>query len=128
MIGTNDLAKEEGDYGNKAIVRRIREIVNFLLDQHSQSKILLLGILPRSESNEDPVRERIKRINSRLAKMDWRDRVRYLDLGYLYVDEKGNIPEELMPDYLHPSQKGYRLFADVLEETLDEMTYQDSAR
>ena len=42
----------------------------------------------------------------------------YLDISKAFLNEQGLIAPEIMPDYLHLSAKGYRLWADAMEPTL----------
>ena len=36
-----------------------------------------------------------------------------LDIGGKFLGSDGNVPAELMPDYLHPSERGCRVWAMV---------------
>ena len=43
------------------------------------------------------------------------DPVKYVDIAKAFLNEKGNIPKDVMPDFLHLSHKGYRAWADAIE-------------
>lgn len=43
---------------------------------------------------------------------DWID---YRDIGSIFLNEKGFIPNDVMNDSLHPTMKGYELWAQVME-------------
>ncbi len=119
MIGTNNVSSNTEDEvaeGVGAVVARLREKL-------PESKVLLLGIFPRGLNRDksqvttapDP---RIARINARIAAIDDRKVIKYLDIGIHFLDQAGQIPGAVMPDYLHLSRKGYRAWADAIEPTL----------
>jgi lysophospholipase L1-like esterase len=115
MIGTNN---SNGDDNSVAqIADGVAAIVAKLRAKLPQTKILLLGIFPRSEnpSNQRGKLLQVNQILRRLADGQW---VHWLDIGHLFVTEQGLIPRDLMPDYLHLSPKGYSLWADSIEEKL----------
>ena len=47
--------------------------------------------------------------------------VRYLDIGPKFLEADGTLSRDIMPDLLHPSLKGYQIWADAMNPTLDEM-------
>jgi lysophospholipase L1-like esterase len=122
MIGTNNLGSntpEEVYEGVKAIVGRLRSKL-------PDSRILLLGIFPRG-ADRDPHQvsaaadPRPAVVNRRLATLADGKAVVYLDIGDRFLDEKGRITKAIMPDFLHLSTRGYRIWADAMEPTLWEM-------
>ena len=42
----------------------------------------------------------------------------FLDIRKAFLNADGSISPEIMPDYLHLTAKGYRLWADAMEPTL----------
>lgn len=120
MIGTNNLGANSDD----EIVAGIEAIVAKLRDKMPDAEILLLGIFPRGEkpATEDgqlnPIRERIRAINLRLAKLDNLEGVTFLDIGPRFLNADGTISKEIMRDFLHLTRKGYRIWADAIEPTL----------
>lgn len=118
MIGTNNL----GGHSNDEIVAGVQKIVCVLRAKLPETKILLLGIFPRQDRKtaEDVAKTlaRIASINARLARLADGKSVRYLDIGYVFVEPEGIITREMMPDLLHLSSDGYRRWADAIEPTL----------
>ena len=47
--------------------------------------------------------------------------VKYLDLSDTFLDDKGVLPADVMPDQLHPAVKGYQVWADGLKPMLTEL-------
>ena len=56
--------------------------------------------------------------NEKIAKLDDGSHVRYLDIGKAFLNDDGTISPDVMPDGLHLSLKGYRIWADAMEPTL----------
>ena len=113
MIGTNNLHDDTPD----EIAQGIKTIVAELRRRLPKTQVLLLGVFPRS-SKPDAARDRIKTINDKIARLDDGSHVRYLDIGNAFLGPDGTISREVMPDYLHLSAKGYRIWAEAMEPTL----------
>ena len=113
MIGTNNTARNSA----AEIAEGVGAVVLALQRSFPDAKILLLGIFPRGRAN-DPVRDTIASINSTIAKLHDGNRVHYLDIGARFLDAAGNIPADVMSDALHPSTKGYEIWAEAVEQPL----------
>ena len=95
------------------IAEGIGAVVLELQKDFPDAKILLLGVFPRGRAG-DPVRNTIAQINSTIAKLHDGNRVHYLDIGSKFLDSAGNIPADVMSDGLHPSTKGYEIWAEAV--------------
>jgi lysophospholipase L1-like esterase len=113
MIGTNNLSGDTPD----EIAQGIKTIVAELRNRLPKTQVLLLGVFPRSPK-PDSAREQIKTINEKIARLDDGSHVRFLDIGKAFLNADGTISPEVMPDYLHLSTKGYRIWAEAMEPTL----------
>jgi lysophospholipase L1-like esterase len=113
MIGTNNTGRNTA----AEIAEGIGAVVLELQKDFPKAKILLLAVFPRSTA-KDPARATIAEINSIIAKLDDGDRVKYLDIGSKFLDADGNIPKDVMSDALHPTTKGYELWAEAVKEPL----------
>ena len=119
MIGTNNL----GSNNNEEIVAGVTTIVQALHAKLPQTRVLLLGVFPRGAKADDPARARIKSINEQLAKLDDGGKtVKYLDIGDKFLADDGSLPKDVMPDALHPNEKGYQIWAEAMAPTLAELT------
>ena len=76
--------------------------------------ILLHAIFPRAESPTDPTREEITRINQIISKLGDGKQVVYMDFGNKFLLPDGTINRDLLPDTLHPSAKGYEVWAEAI--------------
>ena len=116
MIGTNNTARNSA----AEIAEGVGAIVLELQKDFPQAKILLLGIFPRGRA-ADPVRGTIASINESIAKLHDGNRVHYLDIGAGFLDAAGNIPVDVMSDGLHPTTKGYEIWAKAVSEPLTKL-------
>jgi beta-glucosidase len=83
--------------------------------------VLLLGLFPRDAQPDTKHRRSITDINARLAQLADGRAVRFLDLGGKFLSPDGTLAREIMPDFLHLSEKGYALWAEGMEPVLAEM-------
>ena len=113
LIGTNNTGKNSAP----DIAGAIRAICDLIGRKQPQSKILLLGILPRS-AKPDASRAKIAEINQLISKYDGQGGITYLDVGGKFISADGTISRELMYDFLHPTAKGYDVLAESIEPTL----------
>jgi lysophospholipase L1-like esterase len=118
MIGTNNMGSNSVD----EIADGITAIVHELRKQLPNTRVLLLGVFPRSQNPTDPVRTKIKEVNQRIAKLDDRKNVYYLDIGDKFLNADASLSKEIMPDYLHLSPKGYAIWANAIQSTLDQLS------
>jgi dihydroxyacid dehydratase/phosphogluconate dehydratase len=44
--------------------------------------------------------------------------IRFLDINASFLAAGGVLPKEIMPDFLHPAEKGYELWAAAIKEPL----------
>ena len=118
MIGTNNLGNvnkmtpEETAEGIATLVTAIRHKL-------PGSKILLLAIFPRGNRPDDPFRAQITQTNAMIAKLDDGRHVKYVDIGAKFLDPSGSLPGTVMPDYLHPNVRGYEIWAEAIQPTVD---------
>lgn len=119
MIGTNNAGHrhEPSVYTAKGV----RAVLDELHARLPDTKVLLLGIFPRGETAEDPLRKLNRETNQLLAKMADGDRVVYLNINQAFLDENGVLPTSIMPDLLHPNEEGYAIWAKAMEPTLTKM-------
>ncbi len=116
MIGTNNAGHrqdpaEETAAGIKAIIGELRERL-------PKTKILLLAIFPRGAYPNDKLRKLNDATNEIIAKYAADDHVTYLDISSKFLADDGELPKAIMPDFLHPNEKGYRIWAEAMEPNI----------
>jgi beta-glucosidase len=115
MIGTNNWAfntPEQIADGVKADVEEYQKVC-------PDAVILLQGVFPRGPKPEDPARAKIKAINQIISQLGDGKKVLYIDFADKFLAPDGTLPAEIMPDFLHPSDKGYQIWADAIQPTID---------
>jgi lysophospholipase L1-like esterase len=119
MIGTNNTGHrkdppDETAAGIKAIIEKLHE-------KSPDTKVLLLAIFPRGELPNDELRQINDAINARIEKFADSPKITFLDIAGQFLDEDGKLPKDIMPDLLHPNQKGYEIWAKAVEPKLKEL-------
>jgi lysophospholipase L1-like esterase len=115
MIGTNNT----GNCDAPDIAAGVTKIVTTIREKLPDTKILLLAVFPRERTPEQ--NDKITEINKIIAKLDDGKTIRYLDIGDKFKDASGHIPKEIMQDGLHPTAKGYEIWAEAMGPLLKEM-------
>lgn len=119
LIGTNNLARpgEQPEW----VAAGIKAIIGVVQAKLPTAKIVLMGLFPRGESADDPMRAKISAVNTLIKAYAVPDRIFYLDVGDKLVDGQGAIPKSIMPDFLHPSGKGFKIWFDGLWPILSKL-------
>jgi beta-glucosidase len=119
MIGTNNSNSDPA----ADIARAIKMIIDEIHAKIPETKILLLGVFPRNKPVDKPAQmEAIHQVNELIAKYDDGGKtVKYLDIGPAFLGPDGKVHADIMTDFLHPTPKGYVIWAKAMEPTLDEM-------
>jgi lysophospholipase L1-like esterase len=120
LAGTNNVGREPGDDAKVAdITRGLQAIVAACRKKAPGATIVLTAIFPR---NDNPaVMPTLDRVNANLAKVADGKSVRFLDVNRKLADAKGVLFEGMAVDGLHPSSKGYEVWADGLRPILREL-------
>lgn len=100
----------------KEIASGIVEVCRRVREKTSDAKIVLMDVFPRGLKGAAD-RKYAKDINDELSsaikKLEDKNLVR-LNLWDKYIGDDGEIPKELMFDTLHPTTKGYDIWAQAL--------------
>lgn len=116
MIGTNNGTKPE------ETVLGIKKIIDILKTNYPKTKILLLEVFPRGEKANSNSRQRIVEINKGLRKIYANaENVTLMDLSKLFLDKDGSIPKDMMTDFLHPEEEGYKRWAMAIEPEIEKV-------
>lgn len=123
MIGTNNSNKNRAgveDYSEAEILEGVQAIVKQIRTRLPETKVLVVGIFPRGKTFSTQ-RGKILQINQALAKLADDNMIHYVDFGSQLIEADGSISREIMPDYLHLSEKGYTIWAEAIEPKLKEL-------
>ncbi|OAI54741.1 GDSL family lipase [Planctomycetaceae bacterium SCGC AG-212-F19] len=117
MIGTNN----SGSDSAPDIAEGVTEVVKLIKNKSPETKVLLLAVFPRGQKIPNTGNDKLIEVNKTVAKLDDGKSVRYLDIGPKFLDKEGQLPKDVMPDYLHLSPKGYEIWAEAILPLLNEM-------
>ena len=118
MIGTNnsngdDNTAEEIADGIIAICKKLRA-------ECPKMKILILAIFPRGPESSDQ-REKNAKASLLASKIADGKMIHYLDINDKFLTEEGFLSKKIMPDYLHPNEEGYKIWAEAIEPKVAEL-------
>jgi lysophospholipase L1-like esterase len=122
LAGTNDIGRTvPADADGKAaeVARGIAAVVDVMRQKAPAATIVLTGILPRNDNIA--VMPVIDKVNRRLSQLADGTGVRYLNLSDKLADSAGRLHDGVMVDRLHPTVKGYQVWADALRPVLTEI-------
>ncbi|HSC67424.1 MAG TPA: GDSL-type esterase/lipase family protein [Cellvibrio sp.] len=118
LIGVNNLgALQESPEQAAAGVTRV---VQQLQLAWPNSKILLNGVFPFDQDAKSPNRAKVKQLNNIIAKLQ-NSKITFKDYGPLLLQNDGNISPEIMKDFLHPTPKGYQIWADAMTQDIQSL-------
>ncbi len=119
MIGTNNTGHHQDPAQDTA--RGIRMILGELQTRFPNMKILLLAVFPRGAEKDDPLRILNTEINELISAYGQSESIHFLTLNELFLEEDGTLPTSIMPDLLHPNEGAYRIWAEAMEPTIQEL-------
>ena len=123
LAGTNNIGRTPPVGDDQAriddIVSGIDGIVRLMRMKAPRAVIIITAIFPRDDNTA--ARSTIDRINARIATFADGSSVRYLNINDRLTDGSGRLLDGVMKDGLHPSIKGYQIWADALKPMLTEI-------
>jgi (4-O-methyl)-D-glucuronate---lignin esterase len=122
LAGTNNVGREPGGPERVAnITRGIGALVDICRVKAPQATIVLTAIFPRNDNLA--VIPEIDQINRNLERFADGSRVRLLNVNPRLAGADGRLFEGMMneSDRLHPTVKGYQVWADALKPILAEI-------
>lgn len=118
MIGTNNSGTDPAE----GIAKGVTRIIETIRAKQPQAKILLLAVFPRGEKPApNPGRDKLKKVNEMIAKLEDGKNVFFLDIGDKFMKPDGTLTKDVMPDFLHLSAAGYQIWADAISPKLAEL-------
>ena len=116
LAGTNNVGAGESA---EKVTRGIEAILRVCREKAPDATIILTGIFPRNDNMA--FLPTIRAINERLAKLADGKKLRFLNVNNGLADASGNLLEGMSTDKLHPTAKGYQVWADGLKPILTEL-------
>ncbi len=124
LAGTNNVGNTTPPGGDDAkvadITSGIQAILSTLRSKAPKATIIVTAIFPRNDNMA--VMPTIDKVNANLSKLANGKDIRYLNINDQLADANGKLFEGMMnPDHLHPTVKGYQIWADALKPMFIEL-------
>jgi lysophospholipase L1-like esterase len=123
LAGTNNVGRTTSPGGDEAkvadITRGLQEVLKVMQEKAPGATILVTGIFPRNDNIE--VMPTIHKINANLSMLADGKKIRYLNINDKLADQDGTLREGMTSDKLHPTLKGYQIWADALKPLFTEL-------
>jgi lysophospholipase L1-like esterase len=122
LAGINNVGARPPDDAKIAdITRGLKAILNVCREKAPEATIIMTAIFPRNDNMA--VIPGINRINENMAQFADGKRVRYLNVNDKLADQDGRLFDGMMNpgDKLHPTVKGYQVWADGLKPIFTEL-------
>ena len=122
LAGTNNVGAQPG--GTEVVddtFRGVKAIVDVCRRKAPEATIVLTAIFPRNDNMA--VMPAINRINDNLARLADGKKTRFLNVNDRLADNDGRLFDGMMNerDKLHPTLKGYQVWADALKPVFTEL-------
>jgi lysophospholipase L1-like esterase len=114
LIGTNNIKRDTAPQ----IAEGVKAVIDEIQTRSPQTKVLLLGLFPRSETPDDWRRLKVAEVNTHLVRLNDGNRVFFLNLEKHFIKPDGTISKGVMHDFLHLTPQGYTIWAGAMQETL----------
>lgn len=116
-IGTNNFSPTKNARANSPaeICEAIIVICDKIRAKSPDTRIIVMGVLPRGNKPTDHWRPKIKELNALLAgKLKGMNGITFLDIWDKMLEPDGTLSKDIMPDSTHPSEKGYSIWGKAL--------------
>lgn len=119
MIGTNNLSV---GHTPEQVAEGIGAVIARLKDKTPRSHVVLVGVLPRGKTGDDPMRKKVCALNALIEPLSENDGVTLTDMSHLFLSDDGTARAELYGgDYLHLRPAGYAAWAAALAPVVDSL-------
>ena len=92
----------------------VTKVVQQLQLAWPNSKILLNAVFPFDQAASSDNRRKVKKLNQIISKLGDNKIIFFKDYGALLLQKDGSISPDIMADFLHPTPKGYQVWADAM--------------
>ena len=111
LIGTNNSGRSDSP---DQTVEGVRVILQELQRRLPDTKVLLMAVLPRGETRDDPVRKLNRKVNQKLLSLVDHQSIFFLDLTATFLGPTDRLREDLFLDSVHLNSEGYEVWARAM--------------
>ena len=119
MFGTNNTGLR-GDFP-AITVAGIKRNLEELQQRLPRTRILLLAVFPRDATVDGGARKTNAQINALLPALADNRQVFFLNLNAAFLGPDGTLSKQVMPDLLHPNERGYAIWARAMQPQLERL-------
>jgi len=120
LAGTNNVGSEPADNARISdITAGMKALIKVCRQKAPRAAIILTAIFPRNDNLA--VMPSINQINQNFAQLADAEGVRFLNVNKRLADKNGVLFPGMMGDNLHPTVKGYQVWADGLKPLLTKL-------
>ncbi len=119
LIGVNNFGHL--NESPEQVAAGVTKVVNQLQLAWPNSKILLNAVFPFEQAVNSPKRKQVQALNKLIAKLGDNKKVFFKDYSKLMLQKDGSISPDIMADFLHPTTKGYQVWADAMTPDILEL-------
>jgi lysophospholipase L1-like esterase len=120
LAGINNVGTRPGDDAKvEDITRGVKAVLNVCQKKAPDATIILTAIFPRNDNMA--VIPTINKINDNLARFADGKKIRFLNVNGKLADKDGKLFDGMSKDKLHPTVKGYQVWADGLKPIFTEL-------
>jgi lysophospholipase L1-like esterase len=120
LAGINNVGPMPGDDAKvEDITQGLKAVIAVCQRKAPKATIVLTALFPRNDNMA--AIPTINKINDNLAKIADGKKIRYLNVNDRLADEDGRLFEGMSKDKLHPTVKGYQVWADGLKPIFAEI-------
>jgi lysophospholipase L1-like esterase len=120
LAGTNNVGRVPGNDAKVLdITKGLKATVDLMQSKAPNATIIVTAIFPRNDNIA--VMPTINSINANLAKFADGKKIRFLNINDKLADKDGKLFDGMMGDGLHPTVKGYQVWADGLKPIFTEL-------
>ncbi|MGV8835430.1 GDSL-type esterase/lipase family protein [Cellvibrio sp.] len=112
LIGVNNIGGMQESPEQAAA--GVTNVVEQLQLAWPNSKILLNAVFPFDQAPGSNNRRKVKKLNQIISKLGDNKIIFFKDYGPLLLQKDGSISPDIMADFLHPTPKGYQVWADAM--------------
>ena len=112
LIGVNNIGGMQESPEQAAV--GVTKVVQQLQLAWPNSKILLNAVFPFDQAPGSDNRSKVNKLNKIIARLGDDKTTFFKDYGPLLLQKDGSISPDIMNDFLHPTAKGYQVWADAM--------------
>lgn len=120
-VGVNNVYA--GGHSGAQTAEGVVAVVKLLREREPQARVLLCGPFPAGPAPDDPRRRALDRVHERIAGLA-SDRVSYLDLRGMFLDDAGRPTNKMSRDHIHITAAGQRAWMQAIAPVVGELMEQ----